>query len=610
MELLTGTTLAEHGRARGPLPVEDALDLLEPIADAVDFAHRHDILHRDLKPANVFLQDDAGRRTVKLLDFGLARMLDRPPAEAAVPPRGPGVAANSAAAAATADLSANRVETSVVEPSAGPAPGITRPGTVLGTPHYMSPELASSAARDIYAFGVLAYELVVGRVPFKGTIRDVLRAHATQPPPRPSELRPGLPDEVDRALLLPLAKDPALRPRTARECLERLRDASLAARRREWRRRELPRRLAVALLLAALVVGLAAALPRLSPVASLEAATVDLRFRLARPRAPDPRLLLVVLDEASVAADPTPLPAMADVMGRRLEEVFRAGARAVALDLLLPASWSRSPEFSKLVLRHADAIALAAAAQPGGVVGPEAVQGITAVALGPERAAALFGLADVETDADGAVRRARTHVVGPSGRNVETFAGRASALLGVPPAPVASFWLDQAVDPAGIRRVSWAQLPAALARDRALLAGRLVLVGIDLTGSGDLHAVPVRGRVDRLRPGVELQALGISTILSGVPVRDAGPVACALALGAASLVGCLAVLACPRAAAALAVAGTVAAAGLAAALLSFALAGRMVPVMAPLTAFAAAGLLGALIRARLVPYPAARRTTG
>ncbi|MEC7524125.1 MAG: serine/threonine-protein kinase [Myxococcota bacterium] len=188
MELLEGRTL-EDELEEGPIDPMRALTLYEPILQALAEAHEHEVVHRDLKPANVFLVDDGA---VKLLDFGLAKMLS--------------------------------VEETNEEGT------LTRKGRIVGTPAYMAPEQITGVfidvRADVYALGVMLYELLADRRPFLYERRsELLRAHLLEPIPPLTEVRPGL--EVDPALeaLLArsLAKDAAKRFPTARAMLEALR---------------------------------------------------------------------------------------------------------------------------------------------------------------------------------------------------------------------------------------------------------------------------------------------------------------------------------------------------------------------------------------------------
>src|SRR5689334_180959 len=145
MELIEGPTLADR-TAEGAVPLDEALVIARQIGDALEAAHEKGIIHRDLKPANVKIKSDG---TVKVLDFGLAKM------------------AEQAAAAGNPDES----------PTV--AMGATIAGQIMGTAAYMSPEQARGKAvdkrADIWAFGVVLYEILTGRRMFEGeTISDTL----------------------------------------------------------------------------------------------------------------------------------------------------------------------------------------------------------------------------------------------------------------------------------------------------------------------------------------------------------------------------------------------------------------------------------------------------
>ena len=165
-------------RARpGPLDPRAAAALVRDLADGMAHAHARGVIHRDLKPANVLL-DAAGRPSVA--DFGLARIA------------GPaGELGDDAGSTVT-----------------------TNPGAVLGTPAYMAPELlagdaaAAGPKSDIYALGVMLYELLTGRRPFDGPPSEYLRRALTEDPPPPSRLRPGVPGELDHAWRRMTARDP------------------------------------------------------------------------------------------------------------------------------------------------------------------------------------------------------------------------------------------------------------------------------------------------------------------------------------------------------------------------------------------------------------------
>jgi Tol biopolymer transport system component len=178
MEFVPGDDLAQR-LARGPIAVDEALPLARQIADALEAAHDLGVVHRDLKPANIKVRDDG---TVKVLDFGLAKMLE--PAAAS---------------------------TSVSLPPTITTPGVTRRGVVLGTAAYMSPEQArgkpSDRRSDVWAFGCVLYEMLTGTRAFDGAeITDVLAA-VVRDEPDWSRLPAGTPPSIRRLLRRALTKD-------------------------------------------------------------------------------------------------------------------------------------------------------------------------------------------------------------------------------------------------------------------------------------------------------------------------------------------------------------------------------------------------------------------
>jgi len=192
MELLEGHTLEEVVRG-DPIEPERALAIARHVLLGLASAHQKGIAHRDLKPANVFLSRmPDGSEHVKLLDFGLARMVE---SDGAIDDQ----------------------------------PTLTKRGVVFGTPAYMSPEQASGSAvderSDVYSAGVLLFELLAGRRPFIGDTRaDLMRAHLTAPVPRLASVRPELrvnPDLAD-VIDVAMAKETADRYAHAGEMLAAL----------------------------------------------------------------------------------------------------------------------------------------------------------------------------------------------------------------------------------------------------------------------------------------------------------------------------------------------------------------------------------------------------
>jgi len=182
MELVPGEPLSSM-LERGPLGVARTLDVLAQTARALQAAHAAGVVHRDVKPGNLLVTPDG---VVKVTDFGIARAADALP--------------------------------------------LTATGTVMGSAPYLSPEQAhgrsATAASDVYALGVVAYECLVGHRPFVGdTAVDVAAAHASEPPP---PLPAAVPQPLKDLVFAMLAKDPALRPddRQVAERAEALRGAS------------------------------------------------------------------------------------------------------------------------------------------------------------------------------------------------------------------------------------------------------------------------------------------------------------------------------------------------------------------------------------------------
>jgi serine/threonine protein kinase len=572
MELLVGAPLS----AQVPLPLAQALPLLEEIASAVDAAHSAGILHRDLKPGNILLcPAGAEPPYVKVLDFGLAELL--------------------------ADPAGSRGESPPGEASA------TATGALPGTPLYAAPELIrsgrASRASDIYSFGVLAYELLGGKPPFQGPVMAVLAGHLEQePPPLP------LPPEVWRALSEALRKDPARRPRTAGEVVRRLREGAAQAERAHWRSASVPRRVALASLLAAALGAAGLALPE-TPVPPAERWIRDLRVRTSPVRAPDPSILLVHLDEPSLDSSPLSLADRGDEIARTLSRIFDAGAHGVAINLLLPAKWRASPAFSELLLRHSEDLTLAVFSAPdGSLLGTECMDELTTAALGPRRASEVFGFVNLDEDRDRVVRRGRLWFRDRSGQERPSWAARAARGLGADRSrthgSLRSFWIDTRIDWPGSARISWRQVPAALDRTPELFRDRLVLLGGgDIRGSGDdYHPIVHRSGRNTAVSALTLQAMIVDTIGAGLPVREPGraPVLAAAALAAALVI---AVLLSARRIVRMALG---LAAGMAACLaLTFPVfwwTGLILPVTAPLVLVLLGAVLALTLR-RLLPSP-------
>jgi eukaryotic-like serine/threonine-protein kinase len=181
MELVEGTTLAER-TALGPIPIEDALPIARQITEALEYAHDRGIVHRDLKPANIKITPDG---TVKVLDFGLAKAL-------------------------ADDNVASEISNSPTLTAAA-----TKAGLILGTAAYMSPEQARGKAvdrrADIWSFGAVVFEMLTGKVAFKGeTISDTLAA-VIRGEPDWTLVPPNVPPAIQLLMRRCLLKEPRQR---------------------------------------------------------------------------------------------------------------------------------------------------------------------------------------------------------------------------------------------------------------------------------------------------------------------------------------------------------------------------------------------------------------
>src|SRR5580658_2342683 len=186
MPYIGGETLRERIKRGGQLPVQEGVRILRHVTDALAYAHTRGVVHRDIKPENVLLSD----RHALVCDFGIAK--------------------------AISDMS---------EPETTATFGLTTAaGTILGTPAYMAPEQAGGETidhrADIYGVGVLAYEMLTGRLPFQATTaQQMIAAHLTKPPDQISNRRPGIPPQLASAVMKCLEKRPADRWQSAAELL-------------------------------------------------------------------------------------------------------------------------------------------------------------------------------------------------------------------------------------------------------------------------------------------------------------------------------------------------------------------------------------------------------
>ena len=190
MELLEGPNLEQLVRARGRMSPEDAVEMITPVCEALMKAHETGVIHRDIKPSNIVVATRDGNRVVKVIDFGIAKLVDR---------------------------------------RDGRDDGLTREGQRLGTPIAMAPEQIRGdeidRRVDIYALGVTLFFALTGRYPFQAaTPTELEQMHLNTPAPKPSALAPVGP-RLEAVVLATLEKDRERRPRDTATLLAALREA-------------------------------------------------------------------------------------------------------------------------------------------------------------------------------------------------------------------------------------------------------------------------------------------------------------------------------------------------------------------------------------------------
>jgi serine/threonine protein kinase len=264
MELLEGEDLAER-LERGPLPVDAAIELATQTGDALEAAHEAGIVHRDLKPENIFITQKKGRDFVKVLDFGISKI--KSPEHTDVK--------------------------------------LTATDQIVGTPLYISPELARGVSvvdhrTDIYALGVIVYEMITGTPPFAGQNHfQLLYKHGNEAPDPPSQRsrHAKIPTHVEAAILRALEKQPANRFPSMKSFSDALRGPSAPRRQRK--------------------IGLAV-------LAAIVAALAFVLWPASQSRAPAP-------EPVAHAPTPTPVTPAPD----RPAEVAEAALRAAPVRVLL-----------------------------------------------------------------------------------------------------------------------------------------------------------------------------------------------------------------------------------------------------------------------------------
>jgi serine/threonine protein kinase len=193
MELLKGVSLAQELRAIPATTLKHCLERVVPVCRALAEAHRLGIIHRDIKPDNIFVNYTMEGEVIKVVDFGIAKMM--------------------------ADDTGENLET------------LTGTNNLIGTPTYMAPERLASkpydGGSDVYSLGVVLYELLAGRPPFEKTLSGLvgmMLKHIKDAPTPLRELNPFIPPSIEEIVARTLQKEPSLRP-TARELGDQLMEA-------------------------------------------------------------------------------------------------------------------------------------------------------------------------------------------------------------------------------------------------------------------------------------------------------------------------------------------------------------------------------------------------
>jgi len=185
LEFVRGETLDSILKRRGALPADEAIPVFCQVLDGIDHAHQLGIVHRDIKPANMMLTE---KGTLKVLDFGIARLLG--------------------------------------------SARMTRAGNIIGTLEYMAPEQVrgqeTDGRSDIYALGMMLYEVLTGRLPFDSENEfELMKMQTEQMPVNPRELNPNIPEAVEEAIMRAIRKDPNERFQTAGDFREMLQESGL-----------------------------------------------------------------------------------------------------------------------------------------------------------------------------------------------------------------------------------------------------------------------------------------------------------------------------------------------------------------------------------------------
>ncbi|MBL8197122.1 MAG: serine/threonine protein kinase, partial [Blastocatellia bacterium] len=171
MEYISGQSLRKYLSKHGALSLKQTLAWFMPICEVIEAAHQRGIIHRDLKPENIMLKEIGEEIVIKVVDFGLAKLVTNTDA----------------------------------------SQKLTKTGEFMGTPQYMAPEVydgeAADHRTDIYALGIILYEMISGKIPFAGSVQNIISGHLFNEPKPITSINPNLPIEIDQVLALALEKN-------------------------------------------------------------------------------------------------------------------------------------------------------------------------------------------------------------------------------------------------------------------------------------------------------------------------------------------------------------------------------------------------------------------
>ena len=512
MAFYEGETLKDKIE-KGPLNINEAIDIAIQITEGLDKAHKKNITHRDIKSANIIITEEG---VVKIVDFGLAKLKGHTK--------------------------------------------LTKEGTTMGTVAYMSPEqiLGEEVDQitDIWSFGVVLYEMITGQLPFKGEYEQTVLYSVLNKEPIPlTSLRKDIPKKLESIVSKSLEKDLSNRYQNIKEIQEELKNTTTSTLAESTSQAELdsvnnnkvtsklhesfnknlyrilsgqkvPKRIKKALILNLIFVLCFWLLKDFPLFQNFENLLVDFRFQLTPTITPDNRILLISFDETTMQLDPTLLVEKADEMGALLQNVMDAGAKGIAIDFILPERWNQSESFVKFILKNQGNLILASYIKKDStLIGPELISGLIMAAIGsPEQVEALFGFINIKPDSDGRIRSANIGLQKQNGEWIYSMSAKLFQILTGNDLSSKQVqkpqWINYSVNWRKFQKVYWRDLPLFLKQKPGLFKSKIVLVGGEYEGSQDFHKIPHRLGLDfDEASGLTINALILNTLLQNKPIR-------------------------------------------------------------------------------------------